>query len=136
MYAPDIAVTARIGEYTVVHSGMVGPTRVGERTWLLCQVHVGHDCQIGDDCEVATGSVLAGHTVLENGARLGVGVVTRPGVRIGAGARVGAGAVVTKDVPAGELWFGNPAAPHGSAIPAGMVGGAATEVPVVAEDDS
>lgn len=32
-----------------------------------------------------------------------------PGITIGENAMVGAGSVVTKDVPAGELWYGNPA---------------------------
>ena len=32
-----------------------------------------------------------------------------PGLTIGEGAMIGAGSVVTKDVPAGELWIGNPA---------------------------
>jgi acetyltransferase-like isoleucine patch superfamily enzyme len=31
------------------------------------------------------------------------------GIEIGEGAMVGAGSVVTKSVPAGELWAGNPA---------------------------
>ena len=43
------------------------------------------------------------------GASIGAGSVILPGITIGEGAMIGAGSVVTKDVPAGELWFGNPA---------------------------
>lgn len=43
------------------------------------------------------------------GASIGAGSVILPGITIGAGAMIGAGSVVTKDVPAGELWVGNPA---------------------------
>ena len=43
------------------------------------------------------------------GASIGAGSVILPGLTIGAGAMIGAGSVVTKDVPAGELWLGNPA---------------------------
>ena len=32
-----------------------------------------------------------------------------PGITIGEKAMIGAGSVVTKDIPAGELWIGNPA---------------------------
>jgi UDP-N-acetylglucosamine acyltransferase len=35
---------------------------------------------------------------------------------VGAGAMVGMGSVVTKDVPAGEKWFGNPARFQGENI--------------------
>ena len=40
---------------------------------------------------------------------LGHGAIVLPGRRVGHGAVVGAGAVVTKDVPAYEIWAGNPA---------------------------
>ena len=43
------------------------------------------------------------------GATIGAGSTILPGVTIGEGAMIGAGSVVTKDVPAGELWVGNPA---------------------------
>ena len=43
------------------------------------------------------------------GATIGAGCVVLPGITIGEGAFVAAGSVVTKDVPAGELWLGNPA---------------------------
>lgn len=43
------------------------------------------------------------------GASIGAGSVILPGLTIGEDSMIGAGSVVTKDVPAGELWFGNPA---------------------------
>jgi UDP-2-acetamido-3-amino-2,3-dideoxy-glucuronate N-acetyltransferase len=48
-------------------------------------------------------------TVVERGASIGSGTTILCGLRIGAGALVGAGSVVTKAVPARELWAGNPA---------------------------
>lgn len=44
---------------------------------------------------------------VDDGASIGAGVIIMPGVRIGKNAMVAAGAVVTKDVPAGELWLRN-----------------------------
>lgn len=43
------------------------------------------------------------------GATIGAGATLLPGITIGEGAMIGAGSVVTKDVPAGEVWVGNPA---------------------------
>jgi len=54
-------------------------------------------------------------TVLRRGASIGANATVLCGLEIGAGAMVGAGSVVTKSVPAGELWFGNPARKHGMA---------------------
>ena len=44
------------------------------------------------------------------GATIGAGATILPGITIGERAMIGAGAVVTKDVPAGEVWAGNTAA--------------------------
>lgn len=43
------------------------------------------------------------------GASIGAGSTLLCGITIGENAMIGAGSVVTKDVPAGELWLGNPA---------------------------
>lgn len=48
-------------------------------------------------------------TIVEDRASIGSGVTILCGIRIGAGALIGAGSVVTKDVPSGEIWVGNPA---------------------------
>ena len=48
-------------------------------------------------------------TVIEKGVSLGSSATILCGVRIGENALVGAGAVVTKDVPANAIVYGNPA---------------------------
>jgi len=50
-------------------------------------------------------------TTVRQGASIGANATVLGGVTIGERAMVGAGAVVTKDVPAGETWVGNPARP-------------------------
>ncbi len=54
-------------------------------------------------------------TSLRQGASIGANATVLCGVEIGAGAMIGAGSVVTRDVPAGELWLGNPARKRGMA---------------------
>lgn len=48
-------------------------------------------------------------TTISKGASIGAGAVILCGITIGEKAMIAAGSVVTKDVPAGELWMGNPA---------------------------
>jgi len=48
-------------------------------------------------------------TLVRYGASIGSGCTILPGVTIGKNAMIGAGSVVTKDVPEGEVWVGNPA---------------------------
>lgn len=47
--------------------------------------------------------------LIKSGASIGANSTILPGITIGENAMVGAGSVVTKDIPAGELWIGNPA---------------------------
>lgn len=51
-------------------------------------------------------------TVVEDGASIGSGTTLLCGITIGSGAIIGAGSVVTRSVPSGEIWFGNPARFH------------------------
>jgi acetyltransferase-like isoleucine patch superfamily enzyme len=55
---------------------------------------------------------MSGPSIRE-GAQLGVNVTVLPYVVIGEGCLVGAGSVVTRDLPAGSVAFGNPATVSG-----------------------
>ena len=48
-------------------------------------------------------------TTVCTGASIGSGTTLLCGVTVGENAMVGAGSVVTRDVPPGEIWCGNPA---------------------------
>ena len=63
----------------------------------------------GDDEEIYLEEWQLLKTKVCKGSSIGAGSVILPGVTIGEGAVIGAGSVVTKDVPPGELWYGNPA---------------------------
>lgn len=48
-------------------------------------------------------------TIIKKGASIGANSTIVCGHTIGENAMIGAGSVVTHDVPAGEIWYGNPA---------------------------
>lgn len=101
---------------------------VGARTFLnygvvvldAAKVTIGEDVQIGPGVQLVTalhpleseprrrGVETAAPVSIEDGAWLAAAVIVLPGVSIGADAVVGAGSVVTNDMPAGHLCFGNP----------------------------
>ncbi|MDO5861479.1 MAG: sugar O-acetyltransferase [Thermoplasmata archaeon] len=72
----------------------------------VCIVTPNHTFSPEDRRKVAT---VAKQIRIGNDVWIGTGAIILPGVTIGDGAIIGAGAVVTKDVPAGETWVGNPA---------------------------
>jgi UDP-3-O-[3-hydroxymyristoyl] glucosamine N-acyltransferase len=110
-HKPFICSGARIEAFVTVDAGTKRATHIGRRTWLMKRCHVGHDAYIGEDCEIAPGTVICGWAEIGNGVKIGVNASILPHRKVGDGARIGAGAVVTKDVPAGETWVGNPARP-------------------------
>lgn len=59
-----------------------------------------------DPCTRTFGS---GEVVIGNHVFIGINTIICKAVSIGDGAVIGAGSVVTRDIPAGEVWAGNPA---------------------------
>lgn len=52
-------------------------------------------------------------TIIKKGASIGANTTILAGRIIGEGSLIGAGSVITKDVPANSIWFGNPAKQKG-----------------------
>jgi UDP-3-O-[3-hydroxymyristoyl] glucosamine N-acyltransferase len=104
-----VALSARIGAYCTIDGGYERQTLVYDDVWLMKHVHVGHDAVIGQSVEVAPHTSIGGYVVLSRGVKVGQGAVFKPYVTVGKNAQIGAGAVVTKNVPPGEVWVGNPA---------------------------
>jgi sugar O-acyltransferase (sialic acid O-acetyltransferase NeuD family) len=109
--AASVAGTASIGRGTVLLAGAVvtAAAAIGDHVAVMPQVVVTHDDVVEDFCTIAAGVRLGGGVRLRRGAYVGSGALIREGVTVGPGALVGMGAVVTRDVPGGEVWAGNPA---------------------------
>ncbi len=101
----EIGEGALFSPFTTVTSNV----RIGLHFHCNLYSYVEHDCVIGDFVTFAPAVRCNGNVRIGDGAYIGAGAIIRQGLTIGAGAFIGMGAVVTKDVPAGETWVGNPA---------------------------
>ncbi|MFI9009397.1 NeuD/PglB/VioB family sugar acetyltransferase [Actinosynnema sp. NPDC053489] len=109
--AASVAVGAEVGPGSVLLAGAVvtAPVRLGAHVVAMPHVLITHDDEVGDGVTFAGRASLGGSVRVGEGAYLGQASAVREGVSIGAGAVVGMGSVVLADVPAGEVWVGNPA---------------------------
>ena len=98
-----------LGANVCVDRATLGATRIKRGTKIDNLVQVAHNDVIGEDVIIAgqvglAGSVRVGNRVMFGGQ---AGVVDH--LTIGDDARIGAAGVVTKDVPAGQTFWGYPA---------------------------
>ena len=82
---------------------------VGRHTVLMPQVVLTHDNVLEDYCTLAAGAKLAGRVTVGHRAYLGTNAAVREDVQIGADAVLGMGSALLRDMPAEQIWAGNPA---------------------------
>ena len=126
-YGCQIGDRTKVGTFVEIQKGaFIGADcKISSHTFICEGVHIGDRVFIGhnvtfinDRLPRATnvdGSMQTEadwnceKTWIEEGASIGSSVTILCGRTIGAGAIVGAGSVVTRDIPPGEIWVGNPA---------------------------
>ncbi|KAH8125459.1 trimeric LpxA-like protein [Trichoderma asperelloides] len=99
-----------IREFVSIHTGTAdegGTTRIGNRCYIMTNVHVGLDCQIDDDVVLATGAGLAGHVSVGRSAIASGQTGIHQFCRIGQLAFVGGGSIVTGDILPFSTVIGN-----------------------------
>jgi sugar O-acyltransferase (sialic acid O-acetyltransferase NeuD family) len=103
--------SASVGPGAVLHAGTIltADVRLGSHVAAMPSVILTHDADVGDGVTFGAAANVAGGVTIEPGAYIGAGALLRENLVVGAGALVGMGAVVTRSVPAGEVWAGVPA---------------------------
>lgn len=116
---------AQIGENVNIcsHCFIENDVKIGNNVTIKCGVQIWDGIELEDNVMIGSNVTFTNdmypraknkdwkllHTRVCKGATIGAGSTLLPGITIGERAFIAAGSVVTKDVPAGELWMGSPA---------------------------
>jgi UDP-2-acetamido-3-amino-2,3-dideoxy-glucuronate N-acetyltransferase len=115
---------AKIGENCNIcaHCFIENDVVVGNNVTVKCGVYLWDGIVVEDNVQIGPNVTFTNdkyprakqkfdlqRTIIKKNASIGAASVILGGITIGENALIGAGSVVTKDVPANELWFGNPA---------------------------
>ena len=129
LYGCSIGDYSRIGTFVEIQKGAhIGSNCKIQSHSFICEgvriknrVFIGHGVTfINDKLPKTTnldgtikrnGDWACTETTIEDAASIGSGSTILCGINIGRGAVIGAGSVVTKNVPDGQIWVGNPAKP-------------------------
>jgi len=116
--------SAQIGENCNIcsHCFIENDVRIGNNVTIKNGVQLWDGISIEDDVFIGANTTFTNDKyprskqkfelmpiIIKRGASIGAGSVILGGITIGENAMIGVGSVVTKNVPAGELWYGNPA---------------------------
>ena len=107
----SIGRNAEIGNNVIIGAA----TRIGHGAFIPQGVLIGEQVFVGPGVIMTNDNFPPSSkrdwemTVIKKKAAIGAGCVIKPGVTIGENSIVGCGSVVTKDIPADEIWAGNPA---------------------------
>ena len=98
-----------IGANCQIAKGVLSDTFIGDGCKINGLCFIAHNCILEENVWITGDTMLCGTVHVGKDATVFSNVIVRDQRHIGAGATIGMGAVVTKHVPDGETWLGNPA---------------------------
>lgn len=109
----------KVGDNCTVKSGV----QLWDGVTLEDNVFIGPNVTFTNDIipRSKNADFLLKKTIVHTGASIGANCTIVAGHEIGAYSLIGAGSVVTKDIPANTLWYGNPARQKGYVTRSGKV---------------
>lgn len=138
--AKSIGDNTKIWQYSIVLAGakigsncninshcfIENDVSIGDNVTIKCGVQIWDGISIEDNVFIGPNATFTNDkypqskmypdvfakTIIKKGASIGANATIICGIIIGQNAMIGAGSVVTKDIPDGELWYGNPAISH------------------------
>jgi len=113
----DIGQDCNINSHTFIENNVV----IGDSVTIKCGVYLWDGLRIEDNVFIGPNVTFTNDkyprskqypekfqtTIIKKGASIGANTTILGNVIIGEGSMVGAGSVVTKSIPAGELWLGS-----------------------------
>ncbi len=100
-----------IGSNTSIDRGALGDTVIKRGVKIDNLVHIAHNVVIEQNSLIIAHAMIGGSVRIGQRTWIAPSACLKNGIRIGSDVTVGLGAVVTKDIPDGETWVGNPAMP-------------------------
>jgi UDP-3-O-[3-hydroxymyristoyl] glucosamine N-acyltransferase len=107
----EIGNDVEIGANSTIDRARFGKTTIGEGTKIDNLVQIGHNCVIGRHCLVVALTGIAGSSRLEDYVTIAGQVGVAGHVTVGSKAILSARTGVTKSIPGGQVYAGNPAQP-------------------------
>ncbi len=98
-----------IGANSQVARGSLSDTIIENGCKLNGLCFISHNCHLEENVWITGNTMLCGSVHVGKNSTIFSGVTVRDQREIGEGCTIGMGAIVTKDVPSGETWVGNPA---------------------------
>lgn len=98
-----------IGGNTHIASGSLSDTIIGDGCKINGMCFIGSNDVLHDNVWITGSTMLAGSVEVGKNSTIFSKVIVRDWCKIGERAVIGMGSVVTKNVPDGETWVGNPA---------------------------
>ena len=98
-----------IGANCTIDRAFLEETRVGARTKMDNNVHIGHNVVVGSDCVLVAQVGIGGSTRIGRGVMIGGGASLKDHITVGDGVRIGGRSAVQGDLAPGAQVIGTPA---------------------------